>query len=262
MSLINLSIFGVALASCLFAFLIVFFFFFYLNPSFFGRPSKLIYYPFYWVRVIYDYSEPSPDMHLFFLPAFLFVLPRLPDRYKCVGVSSIPFFLFAVVVVSSLKFRSFWTFFLRVVAVDLRGYGDSDKPNGRDAYKMDRLVDDVRQIIGILGMRRGHIRPFRLTICLLFINSRRASPFFSWRLNCYFDRLLLLLFLNLFLKRDLRPFSGNIVLYVMLFSLLWASQGEDRCGLCRKSPFQVRSRRQIANWPYRTRGIRAPSRTP
>ncbi|XP_046463905.1 epoxide hydrolase 4-like isoform X1 [Daphnia pulex] len=39
----------------------------------------------------------------------------------------------------------------RVVAVDLRGYGDSDKPNGRDAYKMDKLVDDVRQIIDILG---------------------------------------------------------------------------------------------------------------
>lgn len=36
--------------------------------------------------------------------------------------------------------------------MDLRGYGDSDKPNGRDAYKMDKLVDDVRQIIDILGM--------------------------------------------------------------------------------------------------------------
>ncbi|KZS10818.1 putative Epoxide hydrolase EPH1 protein, partial [Daphnia magna] len=30
----------------------------------------------------------------------------------------------------------------RVVAVDMRGYGDSDKPNGRDAYKMNRLVDE------------------------------------------------------------------------------------------------------------------------
>lgn len=39
----------------------------------------------------------------------------------------------------------------RVVAVDMRGYGDSDKPNGRDAYKMDRLLDDVCQIINILG---------------------------------------------------------------------------------------------------------------
>lgn len=44
----------------------------------------------------------------------------------------------------------------RVVAVDLRGYGDSDKPNGRDAYKIDRLVNDVRQIIEMLGMFFGY----------------------------------------------------------------------------------------------------------
>lgn len=37
------------------------------------------------------------------------------------------------------------------MAVDLRGYGDSDKPNGLDAYRLDRLVEDVRQIIDILG---------------------------------------------------------------------------------------------------------------
>lgn len=42
--------------------------------------------------------------------------------------------------------------FCRVVAVDMRGYGESDKPRGRDAYRMERLVDDVRQIIDKLGM--------------------------------------------------------------------------------------------------------------
>ncbi|XP_059163271.1 epoxide hydrolase 4-like isoform X2 [Physella acuta] len=39
----------------------------------------------------------------------------------------------------------------RVVAVDLRGYGDSDKPSGISQYKMDKLVKDVKQIITALG---------------------------------------------------------------------------------------------------------------
>lgn len=40
----------------------------------------------------------------------------------------------------------------RVVAVDLRGYGDSDKPSGISQYKMDKLIKDVKQIITALGM--------------------------------------------------------------------------------------------------------------
>ncbi|RUS69128.1 hypothetical protein EGW08_023111 [Elysia chlorotica] len=39
----------------------------------------------------------------------------------------------------------------RVVAVDLRGYGDSDKPSQISEYKMERLVKDVKQIITALG---------------------------------------------------------------------------------------------------------------
>ncbi|CAB3368165.1 Hypothetical predicted protein [Cloeon dipterum] len=34
-----------------------------------------------------------------------------------------------------------------VVAVDLRGYGDSEKPRGLAAYKLNTLVDDLRQLI-------------------------------------------------------------------------------------------------------------------
>lgn len=39
----------------------------------------------------------------------------------------------------------------RVVAVDLRGYGDSDVPTGRSQYKMAYLVNDVKEIIEALG---------------------------------------------------------------------------------------------------------------
>lgn len=39
----------------------------------------------------------------------------------------------------------------RVVAVDMRGYGDSDKPIQISAYKLEKLVKDVKQIITALG---------------------------------------------------------------------------------------------------------------
>ncbi|KAK3768609.1 hypothetical protein RRG08_015764 [Elysia crispata] len=39
----------------------------------------------------------------------------------------------------------------RVVAVDLRGYGDSDKPSRITEYKMEKLVKDIKQIITALG---------------------------------------------------------------------------------------------------------------
>uniref|UniRef100_T1IWN7 AB hydrolase-1 domain-containing protein n=1 Tax=Strigamia maritima TaxID=126957 RepID=T1IWN7_STRMM len=38
-----------------------------------------------------------------------------------------------------------------VVAIDLRGYGDSDKPMGKSAYETGILVEDLRQIICGLG---------------------------------------------------------------------------------------------------------------
>ena len=39
----------------------------------------------------------------------------------------------------------------RVVALDMRGYNESDKPNGRSAYAIERLVADAAAVIRKLG---------------------------------------------------------------------------------------------------------------
>jgi epoxide hydrolase 4 len=41
----------------------------------------------------------------------------------------------------------------RCVAVDMRGYNDSDKPVGVRAYDMDVLAADVRALVEALGYR-------------------------------------------------------------------------------------------------------------
>ncbi|HEY2658091.1 MAG TPA: alpha/beta hydrolase [Caulobacteraceae bacterium] len=42
----------------------------------------------------------------------------------------------------------------RAVAPDLRGYGDTSRPVGRDAYRMERLIEDVAGLFDALGARR------------------------------------------------------------------------------------------------------------
>jgi epoxide hydrolase 4 len=42
----------------------------------------------------------------------------------------------------------------KVVAVDLRGYNDSDKPNQQSAYSMDEFVKDVKGVIQGLGYEK------------------------------------------------------------------------------------------------------------
>jgi pimeloyl-ACP methyl ester carboxylesterase len=42
----------------------------------------------------------------------------------------------------------------RAAAPDLRGYGDSSRPRGRGAYRIDRLADDVEALFEALGARR------------------------------------------------------------------------------------------------------------
>lgn len=41
----------------------------------------------------------------------------------------------------------------RVVAVDMRGYGESDHPEGRDQYRLSYLVNDVKEMVTALGYR-------------------------------------------------------------------------------------------------------------
>lgn len=42
----------------------------------------------------------------------------------------------------------------RAVAPDLRGYGGSSRPSGRDAYRIERLVEDVAALFEALGAKR------------------------------------------------------------------------------------------------------------
>lgn len=48
-----------------------------------------------------------------------------------------------------------WTMYIsssRTVAVDMRGYGDSEKPDGYKYYRMRYLIEDVKNIIEGLGI--------------------------------------------------------------------------------------------------------------
>jgi hypothetical protein len=49
------------------------------------------------------------------------------------------------------------------VALDMRGYGDSDKPNGIKNYSMQNLIKDVRETIEKLGRKL-----FSIVNCKLF----------------------------------------------------------------------------------------------
>ena len=39
----------------------------------------------------------------------------------------------------------------RTIAIDLRGYGESDKPNKISEYHIDKIVEDIRQLVLKLG---------------------------------------------------------------------------------------------------------------
>ena len=41
--------------------------------------------------------------------------------------------------------------FFRVVAIDQRGYGDSDKPSSVSDYSLMNLTNDLRQLVAALG---------------------------------------------------------------------------------------------------------------
>ena len=45
----------------------------------------------------------------------------------------------------------FWLFTFRVVSLDLRGYGESEKPKNPSAYTIDTAVEDVKEFIDQFG---------------------------------------------------------------------------------------------------------------
>lgn len=40
---------------------------------------------------------------------------------------------------------------MQVVAIDMRGYGESDRPESRRAYDLSELTKDVSEVIKALG---------------------------------------------------------------------------------------------------------------
>src|ERR1700682_949055 len=44
-----------------------------------------------------------------------------------------------------------------VLAPDMRGYNESDKPRGAESYGMEALTDDVCGLIGHAGEARAHV---------------------------------------------------------------------------------------------------------
>jgi pimeloyl-ACP methyl ester carboxylesterase len=45
----------------------------------------------------------------------------------------------------------------QVIAPDLRGFGDSDKPAGIDAYRVGKSVSDLTMVLDALGIERAHV---------------------------------------------------------------------------------------------------------
>ena len=41
--------------------------------------------------------------------------------------------------------------YFRVVALDLRGFGESDKPNGIENYSITAVTEDISETIAALG---------------------------------------------------------------------------------------------------------------
>lgn len=58
----------------------------------------------------------------------------------------------------------------RTVAIDMRGYGDSDKPEKKSNYKMHILVEDIRQVVLALGKSFGELCFMFGLLCDLMIS--------------------------------------------------------------------------------------------
>jgi len=61
----------------------------------------------------------------------------------------------------------------RVIAVDLKGHGLSDKPTAREEYVIDALVEHLVDILEVLGLERPHLIGHSMGGSLLYHFARR-----------------------------------------------------------------------------------------
>ncbi|KAF1581862.1 UNVERIFIED_CONTAM: Epoxide hydrolase 3, partial [Eudyptes pachyrhynchus] len=64
----------------------------------------------------------------------------------------------------------------RVVALDLRGHGASEKPPGKDNYRLEVVLEDIRQVIEILGTPGGQGEATAVTGATAGAGAASASP--------------------------------------------------------------------------------------
>ena len=64
----------------------------------------------------------------------------------------------------------------RVVRIDLRGHGRSDKPEEADAYRMPRHVGDVLAVLDAERIGRAHVVGYSLGSRVAFSLAATASP--------------------------------------------------------------------------------------
>ena len=117
----------------------------------------------------------------------------------------------------------------RVVAVDLRGYGDTDKPSGIASYAVPKLVNDLKQVITALG-KIGFIWLFIIKLVYLL----------SWSLSvCTLGKHI-----KISVQRMFPRHVGRLFLYIFCFK----DESFNHCNLVHTLP-------SLAFWhlpPYST----------
>ncbi|GGD01375.1 alpha/beta fold hydrolase [Undibacterium terreum] len=58
--------------------------------------------------------------------------------------------------------------YYRVILIDLRGHGLSDKPHDHDAYALEKRIDDVRAVLAELAVQRCHVLAYSMGGWLAF----------------------------------------------------------------------------------------------
>lgn len=103
----------------------------------------------------------------------------------------------------------------RTVAVDMRGYGDSDKPVGLEDYKMPCLVNDIKEIIEALGTDTTCVRVRAKNFYLLQrknLCSVRYIVYYSI-FFCYLNMMVLVVMW----RQMVGPFDHNCFMNSALF---------------------------------------------